>query len=130
MLVLVSDEKLKWSKELANRLRLQVGENHRPFSLIYHPQHVIPLRSSSHGLCQPEHALWGLEPRHHNKNTTVEAADADMPLLPDTEAGNSCTHAGRAHTTHTLTDFDTRHFLQKACSNMACCMKVLFTLKS
>lgn len=41
-LVLVSDEKLKWSKELANRLRLQVGENHRPFSLIYHPTACDP----------------------------------------------------------------------------------------
>lgn len=34
MLVLVSDEKLKWSKELANRLGLQ-AEHQRPFSLIY-----------------------------------------------------------------------------------------------
>lgn len=42
MLVLVSDEKLKWSKELANRLRLQVGENHRPFSFIYHPTACDP----------------------------------------------------------------------------------------
>ena len=42
MLVLVGGEKLKWSKELANRLRLQVGENHRPFSLIYHPTACDP----------------------------------------------------------------------------------------
>ena len=58
---------------------------------------MIPLRGSSHGLCQPEHALWGLEQRqNNNNNATDEAADADMSALPDIGADNSYTHAGAA----------------------------------
>lgn len=55
---------------------------------------MIPLRGSSHGRCQPEHALWGLEQRHNNNTTTGETADADMQTLADQWADNSCTRAG------------------------------------
>lgn len=47
---------------------------------------MIPLRGSSHGVCQPEHALWGLEQRPNNDNKRDEAADADMLALPDIKA--------------------------------------------
>lgn len=58
---------------------------------------MIPLGGSSHGLCQPEHALWGLELRqNNNNNATDEAADADMSAPPNIWADNSYTHAGAA----------------------------------
>lgn len=69
---------------------------------------MIPLGGSSHGLCQPEHALWGLELRHNNSNTTGEAADADMPTLPNIKADNICAHAGGAALS------ETTHFFQQA----------------
>lgn len=89
---LASDEKLKWSKELANRLGAQAEHQplltHLSSCFMRSPSGAVPMACANRSMLS---GVWSW--RHDNHNTTGEPADEDTPslLVPARELIVGCT---------------------------------------